>query len=89
MQEIYTSIVDNYVANDEAIKRLEAEQKQLREQILALNQATCQGTHRAVKVLQSERKTVDWKMLAAEQQIPAAVIDSFTKISSVTTLKIS
>jgi hypothetical protein len=83
-----TKIIDAYIANDEAIKKLELEQKQMREFLLEMNLAEMHGTTRMLKVGTSERKTVDWKMLAAEQKIPKEVVESFTKTSTVTTLRI-
>lgn len=81
-------LVDAYISNDEAIKRLEGEQKVLREAVLALGSAELAGTTRKIKISTSDRKTVDWKMLAAEVGVPASVIESFTRVSSVTTLKV-
>jgi hypothetical protein len=83
------TIIDTYIENDAAIKRLETEQKEIREFLLSLGEETLAGTHRSIKISHSERKSVDWKTLAAEQRIPKEVVESFTKVSTVTTLRIT
>ena len=83
-----TSVVDELGLINEQIKALEARAKELKAVVAnEFGEGATAGKQFVCKISLSQRKTLDAKGIVNELQVPADVVDRFTKISSVITVK--
>jgi hypothetical protein len=83
-----TSVVDELGLINEQIKMLEARAKELKEVVAnEFGEGATVGQNFVCKISLSQRKTLDAKGIVSELAVPADVVERFTKISSVITVK--
>ena len=83
-----TSVVDELGLINEQIKALEARAKELKEVVAnEFGEGATVGQNFVCKISLSQRKTLDAKGIVSELAVPADVVERFTKISSVITVK--
>ena len=83
-----TSVVDELGLINEQIKTLEARAKELKEVVAnEFGEGATVGQNFVCKISLSQRKTLDAKGIVSELDVPADVVERFTKISSVITVK--
>ena len=83
-----TSVVDELGLINEQIKLLEARAKELTATVAnEFGEGATVGQNFVCKISLSQRKTLDAKGIVEEMHVPADVVERFTKISSVITVK--
>jgi hypothetical protein len=82
----YSALVDKLGAVREELTRLEAQDKELRAQLLKSNQTLIVGTIYSAVLTTQERSNRDWHEIIKKANVAASVVDECTTKSSVITV---